>query len=182
MATSLLRKLSNKDAWADVEASALWQQEDCPPEALVQVFDNRDGVSTWRVNTEDDIDRVVAAQAFMGSTIGADFAYCLIKESDLQSEGIRTETKLQKTIDKEVDGWHVNLIKISGKQLIRLAHLIHTHCKPRVKTRQEILAAALKYFDQGKFDREYFGKKDAPKSAELLVHLWKKQNIYLRSS
>ena len=32
----LLRKFSNKDAWAEVENSPLWEQGDCPPEALVQ--------------------------------------------------------------------------------------------------------------------------------------------------
>jgi hypothetical protein len=179
MVTCLLRKLSNKDAWAQVEDSPLWQQEDCPPEALVQVFDNRDGVSTWRVSTQDEIERVVAAQAFMRTTIG-DFAYCLIEESALQSEGIKTETKPQKMIDKEIEKLHVNLIAMSGKQLIRLAHLINSQYAPIVMTRQEILTAASKYFRKGQFDREYLGTTPrATNSKELLLNLWKKKEIDL---
>jgi hypothetical protein len=96
----LLRKFSNKDAWAEVENSPLWEQGDCPPEALVQVFDNRAGVSTWRVSTEEEVERVIAAQAFMRGTIG-DFAYCLIDEDILRKDGIQTKNTPAKTMDKE---------------------------------------------------------------------------------
>jgi hypothetical protein len=68
---------------------------DCPAEALVQVFDNRAGVSTWRVRTKEDVERVIAAQALMRDTIG-DFAYCLMAEEVLLQDGIKLKNTPQK--------------------------------------------------------------------------------------
>ena len=182
----LLRKLSDKDAWAEVVTSPLWDQEDCPPEALMQVFDNRSGVSTWRVNTPEDIDRVVTAQAFMRSTIG-DFAYCLIDEEKLKEEGIRTKDSPQRTVDKGIDDRHVELIELTGKQIARLARLINSEFDPLVTAREEILKAAAQYFIEGVFDRDFLfrrggkGRKDVDiaNSKDLLVNLWKKAEISL---
>jgi hypothetical protein len=120
----LLRKFSNKDAWAEVENSPLWEQGDCPPEALVQVFDNRAGVSTWRVSTEEEVERVIAAQAFMRGTIG-DFAYCLIDEDVLRKDGIKLKNTPVKTMDKHVNELHVDIVELSAQQLVRLARRIN---------------------------------------------------------
>src|SRR5690348_11648469 len=113
----LLRKFSNKNAWAEVENSLLWEQGDCPPEALVQVFDARGGVSTWRVTTEEEVERVIAAQALMRSTIG-DFAYFLIDEEVLRKDGIKLKNTPAKTIDKYVNGLHVDIVELTARQLI----------------------------------------------------------------
>jgi hypothetical protein len=186
----LLRKLSNKDSWAEVEGSPLWAKGDCPSQALEQVFDNRSGVSTWRVTSSDtsseEIERVIVAQAIMRATIG-DFAYCLIDESRLIEEGIKTKDTPQSMIDKEIQNRHVDLVGIIGKQLVRLAHLINSEFDPKVMTRDVILKAAAKFFAEGKFDREFLfrrgnkGRTDAEisNSKELLVHLWKRSEINL---
>jgi hypothetical protein len=180
----LLRKLSNKDAWADVAESPLWEQGDCPPEALVQVFDNRSGVSTWRVCTSEDIERVVAVQALARSTI-ADFAYCLIDEEYLRQQKIETSETPQRTIDKNINGRHVDLVNLTGKQIIELARLINSQFSPFVMTRSEILEVANRCFAEGKFDREFLflkGNKGREESEiavskDLLVNLWKKGEI-----
>jgi hypothetical protein len=145
----LLRKFSNKDAWAEVEASPLWDEGDCPPEALVQVFDNRTGVSTWRVRTDEEAERVIVAQAFMRGTIG-DIAYCLIDEDVLREDGIKLKNKSVKTIDSQVNDLHVELVDLSASQLIRLARRINTEFDPLVMTRAEILATAAKLFREKK--------------------------------
>jgi hypothetical protein len=182
----LLRKLADKDAWAEVVDSILWKQGDCPPDALVQVFDNRSGVSTWRVATEEEVERVIAAQAFMRSSIG-DFAYCLIDEQTIKDEGIRTKDTPQRMVDKEIGERHVDLIDLTGKQVIRLAQLINSVFDPLVMARTEILQAGAKFFGNGRFDRDFLfakgnkGRTDAEiaNSKELLVNLWKKGEINL---
>jgi hypothetical protein len=183
----LLRKFSDKDAWAEVEASPLWEQGDCPPEALAQVFDNRAGVSTWRVNTEEEVERVIAAQMFMRGTIG-DFAYCLIDEDVLRRDGIQLKDTPTKTMDKQVNDLHVDIVDLSAQQLIRLAHRINTEFDPIVMTRAEILMAAAKFFRENKFDRNFLftaGNKgrteeEIAKAKNLLVNLWKKSDIDLK--
>jgi hypothetical protein len=182
----LLRKLPDKDAWAEVMDSALWGRGDCPPAALVQVFDNRSGVSTWRVTTKDEIERVIVSQAFMRSSIN-DFAYCLIDERKIAAEGIRTKDTPQRTIDKEIGDKHVDLIDLTGQQLIRLAQLINSEFNPMVMARKEILQAATRFLGDGKFDREFLFKKgkqgrtdaEIENSKDLLVNLWKKGEISL---
>ncbi len=185
----LLRRLLNKDAWAEVENSPLWEQGDCPAEALVQVFDNRAGVSTWRVSTEEDIERVVAAQALMRSTI-ADFAYCLIDEDVLRREGIRFKDTPMKTIDKGVNNLHVDIMELTAQQLIRLAHQINIEFYPFVMTRSEILDAAKKFVGENKFDRNFLftgGSKgrteeEITTAKNLLVNVWKKADVDLKFS
>ena len=184
--TNLLRKFSDKNAWADVEDSPLWEQGDCPPEALVQVFDNRVGVSAWRVSTDEAIERVIAAQAFMRSTIG-DFAYCLIDEDILRRDEFTLRNTLAKTPDKEVNNLHVDIVGLTAQQLIRLARRINTDFSPRVMTRSEILGAAAKFFQQNKFDRNFLcsggnkgrSEEEITISKNLLVNLWKKAEIDL---
>jgi hypothetical protein len=141
----LLRKFSDKNAWAEVEDSPLWEQGDCPAQALVQVFDNRAGVSTWRVSTEEQVERVIAAQAFMRGTIG-DFANCLIDEDVLRKEGLTLKNTPAKTIDKEINNLHVDIVGLTAQQLVRLAHRINKEFDPLVMTRSEILAAASRFF------------------------------------
>lgn len=182
----LLRKISDKDAWASVEASPLWGQGDCPPEALVQIFDNRAGVSTWRVSTEEEITRVITAQAFVRSTIN-DFAYCLIDEKILHRENIKTRNSPVKTIDREMGSRHVDIIELSGKQLVRLAQIINFEFEPKVKTRSEILTAAATFFNNGMFDRSFLftggskgrGEQEIANAKNLLVNLWKKVEVDL---
>ena len=185
----LLRKFSNKDAWADVEASPLWEQGDCPAEALVQVFDNRVGVSTWRVSTEEDVERVIAAQALMRDTIG-DFAYCLMAEEVLLQDGIKLKNTPAKTMDKQVNDLHVGIVDLSAHKLIRLAHRINTEFDPHVMTRAEILVAAAKLFRENKFDRNFLftagnkgrSEEEIATSKNLLVNLWKRPDIDLNDT
>jgi|SRR5713101_5990929 len=182
----LLRKFSNKDAWAEVESSPLWEQGDCPAEALVQVFDTRGGVSTWRVSTEEDVERVIAAQAFMRGTIG-DFAYCLIDEEILRKDGIKLKNTPAKTMDKGVNDLHVDIVDLTAQQIIRLAHPINTEFDPLVMTRSEILAAAAKFLREKKFDRDFLfiggnkgrSEEEITTAKNLLVNLWKKADIDL---
>jgi hypothetical protein len=182
----LLRKFSNKDAWAEVENSPLWEQGDCPAEALVQVFDARGGVSTWRVSTEEDVERVIAAQAFMRGTIG-DFAFCLIDEDVLRKDGIKLKNTPAKTMDKGVNDRHVDIVDLSAQQIIRLAHRINTEFDPFVMTRSEILTAAVKYLREQKFDRHFLftggnkgrSEEEIATAKNLLVNLWKKADIDL---
>jgi hypothetical protein len=186
MRTYLLRKFSNKDAWAEVEASRLWEQGDCPAEALVQVFDNRAGVSTWRVRTEEEVERVIAAQAFMRGTIG-DFAYCLIDEDVFRKDGIKLKNTPAKTIDKQVNDLHVDIVNLSAHQLIRLAYRINTEFDPLVMTKAEILVAAAKFFRENKFDRKFlftagnkgWSEEEIATAKNLLVNLWKTSDIDL---
>jgi hypothetical protein len=185
----LLRKFSDKNAWAEVEDSPLWEQGDCPAQAFVQVFDNRAGVSTWRVNTEEEVERVIAAQAFMRSTIG-DFAYCLIDEEILRKDGLTLKNTPVKTPDKEVNSLHVDIVGLTAHQLIRLARRINEEFDPLVMTRLEILEAAAKFFRQHKFDRNFLfsggnkgrSEEEIAISKNLLVNLWKKAEIDLPST
>jgi hypothetical protein len=178
----LLRKLPNKDDWAEIADSPLWGADDCPPAALTQVFDNRSGVSTWRVTNNEEIERVVTAQAVMRSTI-ADFAYCLIEESKLGPLGIKTKDTLQRTIDSGINNKHVDIIDLTGKKLIILAGLINSEFDPKVMARQEIMAAAKKFLSDGTFDREFLFAKtkrtesEIASSKDLLINLWKKSEI-----
>ena len=182
----LLRKFSDKNAWAEIEDSPLWEQGDCPAQAFVQVFDNRAGVSTWRVSTEEQIERVIAAQAFMRSAIG-DFAYCLIDEDVLRKDGLNLKNTPAKTIDKEVNSLHVDIVGLTGHQLIRLARRINEEFDPLIMTRFEILEAAVKFFRQNKFDRNFLftggnkgrSEEEIAVSKNLLVNLWKKAEIDL---
>jgi hypothetical protein len=186
---NLLRKFSDKNAWAEVEDSPLWEQGDCPAEALVQVFDNRAGVSTWRVSTEEEVERVIAAQAFMRSTIG-DFAYCLIDEEILRKDGLTLRNTPAKTLDREVNRLHVEIVGLTANQLTRFARRINAEFDPRVMTRLEILEAAAKFFQQNKFDRTFLfsgGKRgrseeEIASAKNLLVNLWKKTEVDLRST
>jgi hypothetical protein len=182
MVSYLLRKLPDKDAWADVADSPLWQQGDCPPEALWQVFDNRRSVSAWRVETDEEVERVIAAQAFLGKSIPADFAYFLIQEDKLQTAGIALKNVPAKTFDKEVDGLHVDIVELSGKQLIRLAYLLNSEFDPIVMTRTEIIETAAKCFRNKKFDRRFLfeskgnkgrSEEEVALSKTLLVYLWR---------
>lgn len=178
----LLRKLPDKNAWAEVEDLPLWEQEDCPSEVLWQVFDNRRSVSTWRVETPKEVERVIAAQAFLGRSIPADFAYFLIDEEVLRRAGIALENKSAKTFDKDVNDLHVDIVELSGKQLIRFAYLLNTEFDPIVMTRQEILEIAAKCFEDKKFDRNFLfesggnrgrSEEEIAVSKTLLVYLWK---------
>jgi hypothetical protein len=187
----LLRKLPDKDAWAAAEGSPLWAEGDCPPEVLVQVFDNRKGVSTWRVNNQEEEERVIAAQAFLGRSIPNDFTYFLIEEDVLRQAGITLKDSPAKTPDKEVDNFHVDVIELSGKQLIQFANILNTKCKPKVMTRTEILEMAAKCFRDEKFDRDFLfasggrrgrSEEEIAASRKLLVDLWKKGLINISVS
>jgi hypothetical protein len=182
----LLRKLPDKNAWAEVADSPLWEHGDCPSEALWQVFDNRRSVSTWRVNTRDEEERVIVAQAFLGRSIPSDFFYFLINEQELRQAGIAMKNSTAKTFDKNVDGCHVDIIELSGKQLIQFAHLLNTKFEPKVVTRTEILEIAARHFRTKNFDREFLftskgnrgrSEEEIALSRTLLVNLWKQAAI-----
>jgi hypothetical protein len=181
----LLRRLSDIDAWAEASESS-WDDNDCPHELMRQIYDNSPGVSTWRVEAPDDVMRAVTAQQFLRSTI-ADFPYCLIDEKDIAEHGIETDDKRPgKTPDKDINKLHVELVKMSPKQVAALAHLIKDKCQLDVIKRSEILETAATCFSEGKFDRESLfnrggklGRSDAEITVakDLLVHLWKKGDI-----
>ena len=180
----LLRKLSNIDAWAEAADSPLWASGDCPPEILRQVYDNSSGVSTWRVETRPEVERAVAAQTFLRSSIG-NFSYCLINEGDLAVCGIKTVTKPGKTVDSEINQRHVELTDMTALQIVSLARLILDKCEPDVITREEIMQTAATHFDNGKFELAYLfkgGKNgrtevEIANSRELLVNLWKRRDL-----
>jgi hypothetical protein len=150
------------------------------------VFDNRSGVSTWRVSTPDEIERVVTAQALTRSTVG-DFAYCLIDEEVIRQQHIETQDTPQRTLDKDVDRRHVDLVRLTAQQIIALARSINSRFDPQVMPRSKILEAAAKYFAEGRFDREFLFAKsgkgrtesEVAASKDLLVNLWKKGEIRL---
>jgi hypothetical protein len=182
----LLRKLRDKNAWANVMESPLWAPEDCPPEALWQVFDNRQSVSVWRVEGHEQIKRVIAAQAFLGKSIPNDFAYFLIDEHVLRDAGILLEDKPNPTFDREISQLHVNIVQITGKHLIKFAQLLNTQAESRVMTRSEILETAAIHFNNGLFDRAFLfeakgnkgrSEEEIASSKALLVSLWKKGAI-----
>jgi hypothetical protein len=178
----LLRKLPDKNAWAEVADSPLWEQEDCPPEVLWQVFDNRRSVSTWRVTIPEEVERVIAAQVFLGRSIPTDFAYFLIDEEELRQAGITLKNSKAKTFDPDVNELHVDIVELSGKNLIRFAHLLNTKFDPIVSTRTDILEMAAKCFRVQKFDRNFLfsskgnkgrSEEEIAASKTLLVNLWK---------
>jgi hypothetical protein len=193
----LLRKLRNKDAWAAAEDSPLWATEGCPPDVLVEVFD-KNGVSMWRVNTAEEVRRVIAAQALLGKSIPADFAYFLVEEEDLHQAKLTLKNSTAKTPDIFVNNLHVDVIQLSGQKLICFARLLKTKLNQSqsggddlapgvwVMTRTEILEMAAKCFGEGKFDRSFLfspsGKRgrsedEIAASKTLLVDLWKKALI-----
>jgi hypothetical protein len=188
----LLRRLPNKNASADAPEPSLWEHDDCPFEAIEQVF-NKDGISTWRVidhqADSEEIQRLVAAQAFMRSTVG-DIAYCLIDESALAAEGIATRDTVMRTVDKDFASKHVDIVNVTGKQLVKLTRIVF-YSTPYVMARQEVLEVAKKFFAEGTFDRSLLvdrqSKKDKRReddedralatARDLLVNLWKKREI-----
>jgi hypothetical protein len=188
----LLRRLPNKNASAVVPEPSRWEHDDCPFEAIEQVF-NKDGISTWRViDPQEDsveIQRLVAAQAFMRSTVG-DIAYCLLDESLLAGEGIATRDIPVRTVDREFASKHVDIVNVTGKQLVKLTRIVFSST-PYVMARQEVLKAAKKFFAQGTFDRSLLvdrqSKKDKRReddeeralatARDLLANLWKRRDI-----
>lgn len=188
----LLRRLPNKNASAAVPEPSLWAHDDCPFGAIEQVF-NKDGISTWRVvdnrENSEEIQRLVVAQAFMRSSVG-DIAYCLIDESLLAAEGIATRDVPVRTVDKEFASKHVDIVNVTGQQLIRLTRMVFSSTL-YVMARQEVLEAARKFFEQGAFDRTLLFNRHAKKNKhkeddeeraiatakDLLVNLWKRREI-----
>jgi hypothetical protein len=90
-------------------------------------------------------------------------------------------------VDKEIGERHVDLVDLTGKQIIRLAQLINSVFDPLVLARDEILRAGAKFFENGILDRDFLFTKgnkgrtdeDIGKSKDLLVNLWKKRAINL---
>jgi hypothetical protein len=101
-----LRRLPEIAAWSEVAESQLWKTGDCPWQVLSQVFDNRSGVSTWLVENEDEVERAVAAQALIRSTIQRTFGYCLIDETIIRREGIKAVKRPVKAVDEEIGQLH----------------------------------------------------------------------------
>lgn len=185
----LLRRIGNIGAWAQISDSPEWEDGNCPAEALRDIYDNRTGVSMWRVETPEDIERVVAAQAFIRSTIG-NFAYFLIEEKHIRAAGIKIESKPAKTADKEANNRHVDLVNLTGKQAIMLARLANLEFSPDyIFAREEVITIGARLFKDGKLDRSYLfekgkrGEREAEVAAatELLVNLWKKKEVDLVS-
>ena len=180
-----LRRLSDIAAWSEFEPSPLWAEGDCPWQILPQVFDNRGGVSTWLVRSPDEIERAVAAQALMFTTIPKQFGYCLIDEALLEKEGIKAVNKPTFAVDQEIGKCHHELIELGGKRLIRLAAIIRADCKILAFSRDEVFSLARKYFDIGRFSRDALfskGKRDETQianSKNLLVDLWKRGELTL---
>jgi hypothetical protein len=81
-------------------------------------------------------------------------------------------------------------VNVTGQQLIKLTRMIFSS-PPYVMARQEVLEAAKKFFEQGKFERNLLVDRQSKKgkrreddeeraiatARDLLVHLWKRREI-----
>jgi hypothetical protein len=126
------------------------------------------------------------AGAFLGRSIPEDFTYFLIDEDVLLSEGFSLKSTKAKTFDNESNDCHVDIVEVTGKQLVKLARLLNTTFDPIVITRTEILEATAKYLRQGKFDRNFLftsggnkgrSEEEITMTRKLLVELWKKSLV-----
>ena len=172
--TNFLRRLKNKEAWADLLDSPLWDNGDCPPALLSHIFDNRDGVSVFRIGPEVDILTVAVAVEFQRTKIG-DFAYTLIPESILKHFDIKQKTTSGETFDKEVNKLHVDLYNITGKALIGLAKSLRDSAEFHVIARRDIVKAAAERFNDGRMNRSELAKKNA----NAIADLWRTGDIHL---
>jgi len=182
--TLLLRKLTNRDAWAEAAESKLWESDDCPPEILSQVFDKR-GVSMWRVAGDDEVNRFSAAQALMQSSIGVEFNICLIEESSIVDAGIKLTKSPAKTLDKHANDCHVDVLGLTGKNLIKLAKIMVSHGAIRTLKKLDLLQEAKLRIADGSFDRSVLVTKgnrnevEFQQTRELVFKLWKDGDINL---
>ena len=178
--TRLLRRISNKELWSELADSPYWEKSDCPPQLLEQVFDSR-GISTYLVDSDDDIKRVVAAVSLGWGTF-KDFAFVLLNENDVKQLKLTIEKSQSDLFDKEINNRHRDLKNASGLSLIRLVKLIQEKGEFRVVARSEIIELINGYLANDTFQRNaiFPDKKDIERNGKILGDLWRKGYLNLQ--
>ena len=180
--TRLLRRLRDKDKWAELSESPLWEEGDCPPELLAQVYDNRDGISVYEVETEADIKRVVAVMSRDWGFL-KDCCYALLPKQDVKALGLQIKTSAISTFDNETKGRHRDLVGVTGKQVISLASMINHTAEIDVITRNEIIKYINEALQNRIFDRAPMFKKSKDcRHGDFLIDLWQKNLLDLKQS
>jgi hypothetical protein len=171
--TQLLRRFPDASLWAKHENSELWPQGDCPSDILVTL--EGDGLSVWKVNSDAEIERVVAATALERTRL-EDYSFALIEERSVLDLGIKLRQKPAKTVDDQMNTQHYELHELTGKRLIEFAKLAIVTGEPITKSRGEILETARAMFKGGMFNRDTFAKKDG-KGTPLLQQFFREKTI-----
>jgi len=121
--SKLLRRLANAEKWAELADSSLLKSGDCPPDLLIQVYDNRDGVSVFEVDGEENILRAVSFHAFSSKKIG-DYVFALIDREEIEKNGMNIVSTKGDTSDDLTNNYHRIITNISGKSLIKLVNIV----------------------------------------------------------
>ena len=123
--TLFVRKVDMK-RWVPSSPANLDDADDIEADPVCDFKTTRNSLSIYEVADENDAKRAVAAVA-AGSRNTQNVGYSMFSLEELEAIGIEPEKADGKTADKDVNEWHRDIVKLSGKALIRLAVLIKSH-------------------------------------------------------
>ena len=134
-------RIISKSRWYEDPGDFPWLvQGDVQADALSDLRTKGNILSVWRIDdAKSNLEDVIAALAAMRDELDK-LDYALIDVETVEKIGINLKSTPGDSLDPEVNKWHIDMVTLSGTNLLSLAHAIH---EPRVE-KARVLAKEIK--------------------------------------
>ena len=109
-------------------------------DAFLDLQPKENALSVWRVENEENINRIIAALAANRSHL-AHFDYVIFEKEGLSCIGVESLHTKGETSDAEVNELHYDLVQLTVRKLAALADLVAAgnHCRTSKKEIKDLL-------------------------------------------
>lgn len=133
----LLRTTLSPELWWREKVDELLRRDQVPADCVSDLPTKRNALSVYEVADEDAAERVVAALALQKAIGGAtqkqslrDMSGLMFDARLLANLGIATKRIKGNTPDQTVNDWYLDLIDLTGSQLVELAKVLLQNTEP----------------------------------------------------
>lgn len=127
------------DPWEGLDRDSV-RDDDGPADPVADLDTKGNALSVFVIESNrDNLERVVAALAANRESLQA-FSYALFDENLLSEINIKCRATRAETPDDEVNGWHRDLIALTGLRLVALARAILDHASLDQRLPREVAA------------------------------------------
>jgi hypothetical protein len=134
---TLLRKVKH-NRWLREPALQWLNEDDIPSDPLADLNTSEQTLSVWEVaDDESNVQRIVRNLALMGNKTDSS-GYVLFDSAILEQIGIDLVRADGHTPDTEANGWHRDLVNLSGKKLVALARAVLAQGTTRIVLKKRI--------------------------------------------
>lgn len=115
--TKVLREI-NQNRWYKSETRIWLDREEVPADSVTDLKTGQNCLSLWIIDDSSRINRLAAA--LRAKRKSAKFDYLLFEIDVIAKAEIECTDSNGGTPDEEVNHWHLDLINLSGKRLVKL--------------------------------------------------------------